>query len=104
QIQEAAEAIGYALGEDETYRELVFELFQMATEPLCYKGAYDFGRSDLAARINEAGMAIQDQRNNWQAPPPQAMYLHRKLGGLFMLATRLKSRVKVRQLLEVHLG
>jgi predicted unusual protein kinase regulating ubiquinone biosynthesis (AarF/ABC1/UbiB family) len=104
QIQQAAEAIGYALGEDETYRDLVFELFQMATEPLCYKGAYDFGRSDLAARLNETGMAMQEQRDHWQAPPPQAMYLHRKLGGLFMLATRLKSRVKIRQLLEAHLS
>ncbi|MGI9294502.1 MAG: AarF/ABC1/UbiB kinase family protein, partial [Pseudomonadales bacterium] len=71
---------------------------------LCHKGAYDFGRSDLAARINEAGMAMQDQRDFWQAPPPQAMYLHRKLGGLFMLATRLNSRVNIRQLLEAHLG
>ncbi len=104
QIQAAAEALGYALGEDKTYRDLVFELFQLATEPLCYRGAYDFGRSDLAARINEAGMEMQDQRDHWQSPPPQAMYLHRKLGGLFMLATRLKARVNIRRLLESHLG
>lgn len=103
QIQEAAEALGYALGESETYRELVYELFKMATEPLRYNGAYDFGGSDLAARLNEAGMAMHDQRDHWQAPPPQAMFLHRKLGGLFMLATRLKARVKIRPLLEAHL-
>jgi hypothetical protein len=33
-------------------------------------------------------------------PPPDILFLHRKLGGLYLLFAKLKSRLAVRQLVE----
>ncbi|MEZ5447896.1 MAG: hypothetical protein R3E89_02330 [Thiolinea sp.] len=34
----------------------------------------------------------------WHTPPADALFLHRKLGGLYLLAARLRARVDVRRL------
>jgi hypothetical protein len=44
------------------------------------------------------------ERDFWHIPPIDTLFLHRKLGGLFLLAARLKARVPVRQLALPHLG
>lgn len=100
----AAEKIGYAMGdEDSEYRALVLELFMLALEPLQTDEPYDFGRSDMAARMSELGEEVTRYRDFWQVPPTEAVYFHRKLGGIFMLASRLKSRVNVHQLISQFL-
>jgi predicted unusual protein kinase regulating ubiquinone biosynthesis (AarF/ABC1/UbiB family) len=97
----AAEKLGYAVGDaDSEYRALVLELFLLALEPLREPGPYDFGRSTMAARMSELAESVTDYRDFWQAPPTDAVYFHRKLGGMFMLASRLKSRVDVRGLID----
>lgn len=96
----AAERIGYAMGdEDSDYRALVLELFLIALEPLMHEGVYDFARSDMARRMSELAKKVADFRDFWKAPPTDAMYFHRKLGGMFLLASRLKARVDVHQLI-----
>jgi predicted unusual protein kinase regulating ubiquinone biosynthesis (AarF/ABC1/UbiB family) len=91
----AAERLGYAMGDaDSEYRALVLDLFLLALEPL------RFGRSTMAARMSELAEEVTDYRDFWQAPPTDAVYFHRKLGGMFMLASRLKSRVDVHQLIK----
>jgi predicted unusual protein kinase regulating ubiquinone biosynthesis (AarF/ABC1/UbiB family) len=97
----AAERLGYAMGDaDSEYRALVLDLFLLALEPLREEGPYDFGRSTMAARMSELAEEVTDYRDFWQAPPTDAVYFHRKLGGMFMLASRLKSRVDVHQLIK----
>jgi predicted unusual protein kinase regulating ubiquinone biosynthesis (AarF/ABC1/UbiB family) len=93
----AAERIGYAMGdEDSEYRALVLELFILALEPLRHEGSYDFARSDMARRMSELAQDVADYKDFWRAPPTDAMYFHRKLGGMFLLASRVKARVDVR--------
>ena len=97
----AAERIGYAMGdEDSEYRALVLELFLLALEPLRHEGTYDFARSDMARRMSELAEEVADYRDFWRAPPTDAMYFHRKLGGMFLLASRVKARVDVNQLIK----
>ena len=97
----AAERLGYAMGDaDSEYRALVLELFLLALEPLIQEGPYDFGHSTMAARMSELAENVTEYRDFWQAPPTEAVYFHRKLGGMFMLASRLKSRVDVHQLIK----
>ena len=97
----AAERIGYAMGdEDSEYRALVLELFLLALEPLRYEGVYDFARSDMARRMSVLAEEVADYRDFWRAPPTDAMYFHRKLGGMFLLASRVKARVDVNQLVS----
>jgi hypothetical protein len=66
-----------------------------ATEPLRTPGAYDFGNSDLAQRIHQRGMAISSDPDAWHTPPADVLFLHRKMGGLFMLASQLGANVDV---------
>jgi predicted unusual protein kinase regulating ubiquinone biosynthesis (AarF/ABC1/UbiB family) len=97
----AAERLGYAIGEaDSQYRDLVMELFLLALEPLRQDAPYDFARSTMPARMSELGRRITDFRDFWQAPPTDAVYFHRKLGGMFMLASRVGARVNVYQLMR----
>ena len=100
----AAEKIGYAVGdEDSEYRALVLDLFLLALEPLQLDEPYDFARSDMARRMSEMAEDVTEFKDFWQAPPTDAVYFHRKLGGMFLLASRLKARVNVQQVLQQFL-
>lgn len=97
----AAEKVGYAMGDANTeYRELVLDLFLVALEPLSTDVAYDFGASDMPGKMAKMTESVTDYRDFWQAPPTDAVYFHRKVGGMFMLASRLKARVNVYELLQ----
>jgi predicted unusual protein kinase regulating ubiquinone biosynthesis (AarF/ABC1/UbiB family) len=103
-MSESAQTIGY-FREDihARQRAAVMELFVLATEPARTRGCFDFGASDLAARIRDAGMALSFDQGYWHTPPADAVFLHRKLGGLYLLAARLHARVDVRTILERYL-
>lgn len=100
-IAAAAQRLGYSMGEENSeYRALVMELFLLALEPLCADEPYDFSRSDIPGRMSEMAESVKDFREFWQTPPTDAVYFHRKLGGMFLLASRLKARVNVYQLIK----
>jgi predicted unusual protein kinase regulating ubiquinone biosynthesis (AarF/ABC1/UbiB family) len=102
---ESAQAIGYFReGIHAEQRAAVMQLFTLATEPARAAGRFDFGGSDLAARIREAGMALSFEQGYWHTPPADAVFLHRKLGGLYLLAARLRAKVDVGAILKPHLG
>jgi len=100
-LVKAADLLGYAVGEENSdYRELILDLFLLALEPLGQDVAYDFAGSDMPARMAEMAESVHDYKEFWQAPPMDAVYFHRKLGGMYMLASRLEARVNVCQLLQ----
>ncbi len=45
-------------------------------------------------------MALVFEHGFWRPPPPETLFLQRKLGGTFLLCTRLRARVDARALLE----
>ena len=100
----AGSGIGYFDGDTlAKHQTAVLDMFEMALEPLKLDGAFDFGTTDMAPRLREAGMALGMDRDFWHIPPIDALFLHRKLGGMFLLAARLKARVNVRQLVLPYL-
>ena len=60
----------------------------------------DFGQTDLAARIRDAALELSREKDLWHSPPADALFLHRKLGGLYLLAVKLKARVNVQSLIK----
>jgi predicted unusual protein kinase regulating ubiquinone biosynthesis (AarF/ABC1/UbiB family) len=97
----AAEKVGYSMGdEDSVYRALVLELLLLALEPLRYDEPYDFGSSDMPARLAELGQRATEFADFWHAPPTDVVYFHRKLGGMFMMAARMQARVNVHELMQ----
>ena len=102
---EAAQAIGYFQEHiHAAQRDAVIDLFATACEPLRHPGAYDFGTSDLPLRLRDAGLKLSMERDFWHTPPADALFLHRKLGGLYLLAARLRARVDVAALAAPWLG
>jgi hypothetical protein len=58
-IREAALEIGLLAGNTPARLEqAMLEMFEMSLQPLRQNGAFDFGGSDLAIRMREAGMAM----------------------------------------------
>lgn len=103
-MTQAALTIGYFNTNTLAQHQLaMLEIFEMALEPLLFDGAFDFGSTDVATRLREAGMALGLDRDFWHIPPIDTLFLHRKLGGLFLLAARLKARVNVRELVMPYL-
>ena len=97
----AADRIGYAIGDIEgPYRDLIIDVFNIALEPLSQPGLYDFGESDMPERMMALSRKITEFKDFWQAPPADAIYFHRKIGGMFMLAHRLRARVPVYDLFQ----
>lgn len=103
-MADAAIALGYVDHQTAPHhRDAVLRLFSLACEPLRFNGAYDFGRSDLALRLHQAGLALGRDRDFWHIPPVNLLFLHRKLGGLYLLAARLKAQVNVHALVQPFL-
>jgi predicted unusual protein kinase regulating ubiquinone biosynthesis (AarF/ABC1/UbiB family) len=99
-----ATEIGYLSGsESEERARALAELILLVGEPLRARGAYDYGRSDLAARARAAGFDLVFRRGFVRAPPPATIFLHRKLGGTFLLCARIRARVDTRALVEPYL-
>lgn len=84
--------------------EALLDLFLIGCEPFAHRGVYDFGASDLPARAREAGMELTFQKGFLRPPPPETIFLHRKLGGTFMLCARINARANVRALLQPYVA
>jgi predicted unusual protein kinase regulating ubiquinone biosynthesis (AarF/ABC1/UbiB family) len=101
-IHSAAMAIGYLHSEDDTlYRDAVTQLLRTATEPLRHP-AYAFGSSDLAKRMQDLVIAMRLQKKFGRIPPAEILFLHRKLGGLYLLLSRLRVKLPVRELVAPY--
>jgi len=97
----AAEKLGYLMepaGDD--YRELLIDIFNLVLEPLAHEGLYDFGASDLSARLAALAESARDFREFWRTPPTDAVFFHRKVGGMFLLAQHMEARVDVGDLVR----
>jgi hypothetical protein len=83
-------------------QQAVLDLVSLAAEPL-QQTVYDFAASDLAPRMRDAGLQLSTHLRYWHTPPVDALFLHRKMAGLFLLAKQLQAKVAVRALLEPFL-
>lgn len=102
-LSTAAIEIGYfQVDIQPDHKRQVLDIFLAACEPLRHEGPYDFGASTLATRIRDVGLRLGRDRTFWHTPPADALFLHRKIGGLYLLAARLKARVDIRSLFLRH--
>ncbi len=80
------------------------DLLILGAEPLREPGPYDFGQSTLPARVQRHGLDLTFRKGFLRAPPPETLSLQRKLGGMFLIAARLRARVDVHALAPEFLG
>ncbi len=94
--------IGYFTASHPGARQaLITDLALQASAPLRQASAYDFGRSTLIADLAQAGQALGQARDFWHVPPADLLFLHRKIGGMFLLAQRLQAQVALHRLVRV---
>lgn len=100
-LRHLAEQMGYINpGNSDEYVERILDLIRLVSEPVIKGGIYDFGTSDVFARGRDAGLELFfEDMSEYRAPPPETMFLHRKLVGCFMLCSRLGARVDVQELI-----
>ncbi|MEM6593143.1 MAG: AarF/ABC1/UbiB kinase family protein [Pseudomonadota bacterium] len=81
---------------------VLLDLFEMAMAPLRHDAVYDFGNTDLLGDLRAAGMDMAEDRAYVPLPPIDSLFLQRKVGGMYLLATRLRARVNMNALLEPY--
>ncbi|MBI1172484.1 AarF/ABC1/UbiB kinase family protein [bacterium] len=86
------------------HRQAILAMIEMIFHPLRAPGVFDFGTTDLAIRLRDAGMQMNADRDFWHVPPVDMLFLQRKFGGMYLLASRLKARVEVATLLRAALA
>ncbi len=104
-LERAAQAIGYfSVDVAPRHRQQVIDIFAMACEPLRFDGLYNFATSGLALRMRDLGLQLGRDRDFWHSPPIDAIMLHRKAAGLYLLAARLHARVNIHALFLSHIS
>ncbi|MBU2880259.1 ABC1 kinase family protein [Aliiglaciecola lipolytica] len=81
----------------------ITEMCYLSCEPLYLEGGYDFSTSDLLDRLRVIGTQMSIDKSYVHTPPVDTIFLHRKLGGLFLLAMKLKAKVDLRSIFEPYL-
>jgi hypothetical protein len=79
------------------------DIFMLACEPLRQNKAYDFAASPLAKQIRDKGLTMSTDKSKWHSPPIDALFIHRKLAGLYLIAAKLNAKVNVQQLYKSFL-
>lgn len=102
-IRDAATEIGYIRPDDPSERvQGVVEIIRLVCEPLTHRGPYDFAASGMMGRVRDLGLSVA-MKQGLRSPPPETIFLHRKLLGTFLICSRLRARVNVHALIERHL-
>ena len=86
------------------HQELIQAMFNTAMDPLRQETLFDFGQSDLLERLRDMGLAIGNDRELAHVPPAATLFLHRKIGGMYLMAAKLQARIALRPMVEAYCG
>jgi predicted unusual protein kinase regulating ubiquinone biosynthesis (AarF/ABC1/UbiB family) len=99
-MEAASLAAGYLTQDDPpAYRQQVVALLKLVCEPL-RQAEYQFGDTSLVNRMSQILIEMRLQGQYGRLPPPDILFLHRKLGGLYLLFAKLKATLPARQWVE----
>lgn len=86
------------------FTEEMIRTLQIAFEPIQYDGDYDFAGSDVLSRLKDRAMTHAQFRHHFGTPPAEAMFIHRKIAGIYLLLCRVGAHLNLRQLLSEAMG
>ena len=101
---EAAFDIGFFnVHSAERHRPQIEDMLTMLIAMLDGDAPFDFGDQRFTSHMREQGMEIAGDRKNWHIPAVATLFVQRKLGGVFLLASRLQARVDVRTIMARYI-
>ena len=105
QTREAMLRIGYfGPATAQHHQDLIQSMFTTAMTPLRQNTPFDFGSSDLLERLRDMGLAFGSDRELAHLPPAATLFLHRKIGGMYLMAAKLQARIALRPMVEAYCG
>ena len=84
------------------HQALIQSMFEVAMTPLRQDGSFDFGSSGLLERLRDMGLAVGSDRELAHVPPAATLFLHRTIGGMYLMAAKLRARVALRPMVEAY--
>ena len=103
-IRRGAIEIGYLEGDaSPAQADAVIDVILLVCEPLTHRGPYDFPHSDLPSRARALGFDLAIRKGLLRPPPPETIFLHRKLVGAFFILARIGARVNAHALVKPFL-
>ncbi|UPW20684.1 AarF/ABC1/UbiB kinase family protein [Agarivorans sp. TSD2052] len=101
---EALMQLGF-IDETSTDRQLetLATLLKLVISPLQFDGPYPFASSPLAKQMREASLRLSYEEDYWNTPAIDILLIHRKIGGMYLLATKLGASVNLKQLFAPYL-
>lgn len=103
-LHKSAIALGfYAESTHPKHQKMVLDVLDIVFGPLKRDGIFDFADTSMAKKLNQAGMKMAEERDFVHVPPIETLFLQRKFGGLYLLATRLKARADIGSLVRQYL-
>lgn len=85
------------------YADIIRDMIVQAVAPLGRDEPFDFGENGLAKELSEQGLDLATKKELWHVPPPESVFIQRKLGGIYLLATRLGAKINVARLISAHI-
>ncbi len=81
-------------------KDTLLEIITLSIEPLATDRVFDFGDGSLVNTIRDKAMPLSKNKELWYAPPPDTVFIQRKIGGMYLLATRLRAKVNMHRILR----
>ncbi len=82
----------------------ILRMVRTITPALTAPGLFDFGDTTLLEHLRREGQYLGMEQGFAEIPPMDALYLQRKVAGLVLLATRLRARIPLADLLAPYLA
>jgi len=103
-VEGAIFSIGFLRpGDPLVHREGLVELMLRSCEPIRHSGPYDFRSSQLVSWIAERGYVLRFEMEYSRLPPAETLFLHRKLGGMYLLCAQLGAKIDLGRLIRPFL-
>jgi len=102
--QRAMVDIGYFAPGQQRLAQLALDLLALGMDAVMAGPMFDFVAADLPRRARDRALSAGFGADLWSIPPVDTLFIHRKIGGIYLLANRLGATVDVRGLLEEFAG
>lgn len=104
-VRAAALAAGFVgAGAITHHRDSIDRMIAVVVAEMQRTGPFDFGDRGFVEVLRNQGMEVAADRAAWHIPPPDMLFVQRKISGTALLAARLKAQIDVGAMLERYLA